>query len=137
MAFAPLRASCAASIGSLLLLCAGSAEAASPASIAGTWSVVGNQATGSLVIVQPSGSGTCRAISGTIFGSPIEGFYCPPTGRVVFARRLASGVPFQLYEGYVGRDGAVDRIGGTFIVWNASGGRLSNEGVDFNFSATK
>lgn len=116
----------------------GVAEAASPASIAGVWAASANQTLGALVIAQAAvPAGVCKSISGTIFGATIEGYYCSVTGRVVFARRLANGVPFQLYEGYVARDAAVDRIGGTFQVWNATGGRLSNEGVDFNFSATK
>lgn len=121
-----------------LLLGVGTAEAASPASIAGVWSATANQTLGALVIAQAAvPTGVCKAISGTIFGSTIEGYYCAATGRVVFARRLANGVPFQLYEGHVARDAAVDRIGGTFQVWNGAGGRLNNEGVDFNFSATK
>jgi hypothetical protein len=127
----------AVSAGLLSLLGPNPADAASPASIAGTWSATGNQATGSLVIAQASSTATCKPISGTIFGSTIEGFYCPATGRVVFARRLSSGIPFQLYQGQVARDAAVDRIGGTFVVWNAAGGGAANEGVDFNFSATK
>lgn len=118
---------------------AGTANAASPLNIAGNWSATGNQTLGNLSIFQAASAAVCKPISGSIFGgtSHIEGFYCPVTGRIVFARSTSGGIPFQLYEGYVARDGVVDRIGGTFQIWNASGGGLSNEGVDFNFSATK
>lgn len=127
----------ATGLGALSLLWIGAADAASPLSVAGTWAATGNQTLGSLVITQTANTAVCKPIIGSIFGSAIEGFYCPVTGRIVFARRTATGVPFQLYEGYVARDAAIDRIGGTFKIWNATGGGLSNEGVDFNFSATK
>ena len=46
--------------------------------------------------------------------------------------------PIQLYEGHVSPDAVIDRIGGSFIVWNAAGGGgVANEGVDYNFSAFK
>ena len=121
------------------LLGIGAANAASPASVAGSWSAVGNQTTGFLRIAQGASAAVCKPIAGSIFvaANSIQGFYCPVTGRIVFARRNAGGVPFQLYEGHVSRDGAIDRIGGSFLVWNAAGGGFANEGVDFNFSAAK
>lgn len=127
----------ATALGLLSLLWAGTADAAHPASVAGTWTATANQTIGALVIVQPASAATCKPISGTIFGSSIQGFYCPATGRIVFARRTAALVPFQLYGGNLARDGVVDRIGGTFLIWNSTGGGAANEGVDFNFSATK
>jgi len=115
------------------------ANAAHPTSVAGSWSAVGNQTTGKLSISQATSSAVCKAIRGFIFSTntAIEGFYCPVTGRIVFVRKTGAGVPFQLYEGHVSRDAAVDRIGGSLKVWNAAGGGLNNEGVDFNFSAFK
>lgn len=116
---------------------AGAANAASPLNVAGNWSATANQTLGALVIVQAASAAVCKPISGTIFGNSIEGYYCPVTGRIDFARKTGGGIPFQLYEGYVARDAVVDRIGGSFLIWNVSGGGMSNEGVDFNFSATK
>ncbi len=127
----------AIALGSMSLLWIGVANAAHPPSVAGVWAATANQTLGPLNIVQAVSANVCKPISGTIFGSSIQGFYCPVTGRIVFARRTAAGLPFQLYEGHVGRDAAIDRIGGSVLIWNTSGGGLANEGVDFNFSATK
>lgn len=127
----------ALALGSASLLGGTDAQAASPPSIAGNWSAVGNQAIGVLTIFQPFSLAVCKPISGFIFGSPIQGFDCPATGRIVFARTTAAGLPFQFYQGAVGRDAVVDRIGGTFSIWNGLGGGAANEGVDYNFSATK
>jgi hypothetical protein len=113
------------------------AQAAHPANITGGWTAIGNQTIGALNIVQAASAAVCKPIVGSIFGNSIQGYYCPVTGRIVFARRNAALVPFQMYEGHVSRDGAVDRIGGSFMVFNTSGGGQANEGVDFNFSATK
>jgi hypothetical protein len=126
-----------ATFGVLSLLWAGVAEAAHPVNVSGNWRATGNQTLGALIIVQAASAAVCKPISGTIFGNSIQGSYCPVTGRIVFARRTAALVPFQLYQGYVSRDAPVDRIGGTLMVWNALGGGFANEGVDFNFSATK
>ncbi len=124
--------------GFVSILGMGAVNAAHPPSVAGNWNATANQTLGALVIFQPANGAVCKPITGFIFGSSIEGFYCPVTGRLTFARRMAGGlVPFQLYEGHVSRDAAIDRIGGSFIVWNALGGGLPNEGVDFNFSATR
>jgi hypothetical protein len=46
-------------------------------------------------------------------------------------------VPFQVYEGHVSRDGRIDRMGGSFMIWNSLGGGAFNEGPDYNFSASK
>jgi hypothetical protein len=126
------------SASTLLALAANPAHAVHPPSVAGNWSAVGNQSSGALIIVQPASANTCKPISGTIFGSTLNGYYCPATGRLVFARN-AGAVPFQFYQGYVSRlqAGATMKIGGTFSIWNAAGGGFGNEGVDFNFSAFK
>jgi hypothetical protein len=130
---------CATALGALSLLWAGAAGAASPASVAGVWAATGNQTLGPLTINQAASLAECKPIRGSIFvaSNTILGFYCPETGRIVFMRHSSSGVAFQLYQGWVGRDAAVDRMGGAFHIWNALGGGLANEGPDFNFSATK
>lgn len=113
------------------------AYAAHPPVITGVWSLVANQSVGNIAINQLASAATCKPVTGNMFGNAIEGYYCPSTGRLVFARRTAAGVPFQLYQGYVSRDGAIDRIGGSFSIWNPAGGGLPNEGVDFPFLASK
>ena len=130
------------SLACLPLLFAEAATAASPPSIAGNWSGVSNQTGVTLNIIQFASAAVCKPIGGNMVGvlNAIQGYYCPVTGRIVFARRAVIGgvlTPFQFYEGHVSRDGVIDRIGGSFAVFNASGGGFANEGVDFNFSATK
>jgi len=124
-------------LGSILWLSMTPADAAHPLSIAGAWSATANRTLGALVISQGVNGAVCKPIRGTIFGSAIQGYYCPVVGRIVFARLNSSGVPFQFYEGHVSRDGTTDYIGGSFSIWNSSGGGFSDEGVDFNFSARK
>lgn len=128
---------CLISLGSIPLLCMAAANAAHPPSVAGNWAVTANQTLGGLVIVQAPSAAVCKPISGNIFGNPIQGNYCPVTGRIVFARQTGASLPFQLYQGHVSRDAAVDRIGGSFLIWNAAGGGFPDEGVDYNFSGTK
>lgn len=113
------------------------AEAAHPVSIAGTWSIVANQSAGSMTIAQASSSAVCKPVTGSILGSSLEGYYCPSTGRLVFARKGSANIPFQFYEAHVSRDASVDRLGGSFAVWNADGGGFTNEGVDYGFYGAK
>ena len=106
-----------------------------PASIAGTWSIVGNQTPGTLVINQPSSSLNCKPITGTIYGtSRIQAFYCPFSGRISFARIL-NGVAIQHYQGNLSQaiSGLPLRLGGTFSVINSTGGSPG----EYNFSGTK
>ena len=130
------------SLACLPLLLAEAATAASPTFIGGDWKGVSNQTAVTLNIIQFASIGVCKPIGGNMSGvvNAIQGYYCPVTGRIVFARRTVVGgvlTPFQFYEGHVSRDGVIDRIGGSFAVFNPSGGGFANEGVDFNFSATK
>ena len=124
-------------LGSLCFIFASAAEAAHPLSLTGNWSVVGNQNPGALVIIQLAGVTTCRIIRSTIYGSQIEGVYCPATGRIVFVRKTAAGLPFQHFSGSVSQDGLIDRIGGTMGIWNALGGSATIDGPDYNFSAAR
>ena len=130
------------SLACLPLLFAEAAKAAHPPSIAGVWNAIGNTAGGALAINQFASAAVCKPITGSMFGvaNAVQGYYCPVTGRIVFARRaLIGGVltPIQFYEGHVSRDGVIDRMSGSFAVFNGFGGGFANEGVDFNFSATK
>src|SRR5688500_11212578 len=87
-----------------------------PLSIAGTWRVVANQTSG-LLIINQVGAGVCKRIVGTIFGSPVEGSYCPGAGTVTFHRYLnAAKVANQFYQAQLSVDSAVDHMGGSFGV---------------------
>lgn len=124
----------AACFGSLLWASAAYADGW-PASVQGNWSVVANQSSGTLSITQPSSSLNCKPISGYIFAtsSTIQGFYCPASGRISFARRNSSGVPYQYYQGNLSQTGNTLRIGGSFAVFNSSGGSLG----EYSFYGTK
>jgi hypothetical protein len=101
-----------------------------PSSVQGTWSVVANQSTGTLSITQSTTPLNCKAISGSIFGGPIQGFYCPSTGRIVFVRKNSNGITVQYYQGNLSQTGSTLRIGGSFSSLDASFG-------EYSFYATK
>ncbi len=113
------------------------ALAAPPPNVLGQWSVIGNQTAGLLVINFQGAAGICRGITGTIYGiNPIEGFYCPVTGRIHFVRKNGgTNDTFQSWTGNVGDDAAIDRMGGTFVVSSSLGGG----GVfgEYNFQASR
>jgi hypothetical protein len=111
------------------------ALAAPPPSVVGNWTVVGNQSNGVLVIRSQAATGACRQIGGTIYGNPIEGFYCPSTGRIHFVRKAAAtNDTFQSWLGSVGEDGAaMDFMGGTFVVSMPAGGAFGQ----YNLSASR
>ena len=114
------------------------AYSAIPTNLTGIWFAAGNTTTGELEISQGATTdGYCFAITGFIFNDPIEGYYCQYSGHLVFARLGGNDVPFQVYDAVVSRDGTIDRLGGSFTVWNAAGGRLANEAVEFNFDASR
>ena len=103
-------------------------QSATPGNITGRWSAIANTSTGTLNITQ-SANGT---ISGTILGNPLQGYYNRSSRRIVFVR-IANGIPFQFYSGWISGNGL--GLGGQFNVWNLSDG--ASGGVDYNFSATK
>lgn len=104
-----------------------------PTSVAGNWSIVGNQSAGTLSITQPVSNLYCRPIYGTIYGNPIEGFYCPYSGRIGFVRKTPSGIAHQYYQGNLSQTGSTLRIGGNFGVFNSNGGSFG----EYSFYATK
>ncbi len=86
-----------------------------PASVAGTWSVLGNQSSGLLVITSQGGTGNCRPIAGTIYGNSIQGFYCPFSGRIHFLRKLpGTNTTFQVWAGNLSQLGTPLHTGGVF-----------------------
>jgi hypothetical protein len=116
-----------------------------PASVAGTWSVQGNQSAGALVITQFAGAAgsQCKPIRGTIYGADaIEGFYCPGSGRIAFLRKVgtaATAQTRQFWSGNLSQVANTLHIGGTFYaaphnnVSGTTGGSLG----EYNFSARK
>jgi hypothetical protein len=129
-----------------ILLAAGSAMADGwPASVAGDWSIVGNQHVGILTITQfPGAVGSqCKPIRGVIYGvDGIEGFYCPNSGRLAFLRYIgATNNPKQHWSGNLSQavHGQPLRIGGLFATFDhnnvvgTSGGSLG----EYNFYGVK
>jgi hypothetical protein len=115
-----------------------------PATVAGNWSVIGNQSIGTLSITQFAGAAgsQCKPIRGTIYTSPIEGFYCPGSGRLSFARRISAtnATVFQYWSGNLSQrvTSSPLRIGGSFAAFphnNVSGTTGGSLG-EYNFSAT-
>ena len=132
-------------LGTLLALSASFANTAMadgwPLSVLGSWSIIGNQHVGRLIIAAQAGVGQCRRITGMVYpgtavAHPIEGFYCPFSGRIQFVRKQpASNDTLQVWTGNVSQDGVVDRMGGTFTsVSSALGGGSLGE---YNFQGSK
>lgn len=116
-----------------------------PASVAGNWNVIGNNSIGTLSINQFAGAAgsQCKPIRGTIYTtSPIEGFYCPGSGRLSFSRRVSStnATVMQYWSGNLSQrvTNSPLRIGGSFAAFphnNVSGTTGGSLG-EYNFSAT-
>lgn len=85
-----------------------------PGSVVGNWSVLGNQSPGTLNITSQGSSGNCRPITGFIYGNnPIQGFYCPVTGRIQFLRKFPpSNVVGQVWTGNLSNVGSLLHMGG-------------------------
>jgi hypothetical protein len=133
-------------VGVVALLSAISAFADGwPASVTGTWNVVGNQSVGTLVLTQYVGAvgAQCKPIRGTIYGvDAVEGFYCPGSGRISFLRYSGATVtPKQHWSGNLSQlvAGQPLRIGGLFATFdhNNVSGTLGGSLGEYNFSATK
>lgn len=105
------------------------ASATPPSSVTGRFSIIGNQHSGFLDLGQSVGTAPCRAISGTIYpgtsvAGKVNGYYCPGTGRIAFARNNAFGVVIQTWVGNVSDvvSGLPIRMGGTFHALDAASG---------------
>jgi len=107
-----------------------------PASVMGNWSVTGNMSVGTLSITS-QGEATkskCPAIGGTIYGTTIQGFYCPGSGRIHFVRKLTNNTTIQAYTAQLSDAGTVLRMGGTHTSVDVFfGGNLG----EYNFQARK
>jgi hypothetical protein len=131
---------------SLALLAAPSAFADGwPASVTGTWTVVGNQSVGSLAINQFAGAAgsQCKPIRGTIYNvDAVEGFYCPGSGRISFLRYDGNTlVPKQHWSGNLSQlvAGQPLRIGGLFATFDHNNvvGALGGSLGEYNFWGVK
>lgn len=132
-------------LSTLVALSLGSASIAKadgwPISIVGNWNIIGNQHVGTLSIITQAAVGNCRRITGVVYpgtpvAHPIEGFYCPFSGRLQFVRKLpANNDTLQVWTGNVSQDGVIDRMGGTFTSVSAGlgGGSLG----EYNFQGAK
>ncbi len=135
-----LRHSLATALGMIGFLWAGMAAAAPPASVTGTWSILGNQTAGPLKITQSPAATQCKPIRGTIYTSdPVIGYYCPATGRIAFIRKNTRGAG-DVTQAWVGNVGAEvpnqrNRMGGTFHALDAGAG--SGELGEYNFQGEK
>jgi hypothetical protein len=128
-----------ATAAACLALSAGSAMAAWPTSVVGTWNAMANQSPLTLAITSQGTTGGCRAIAGTIAdtvggqSNTIQGFYCPSSGRLQFLRNNSStNDTFQVYTANVSITGTHLYIGGTFAE-DQQVGALG----EYNFSASK
>lgn len=124
--------------GMIGLLWAGMAAAAPPASVTGTWSIIGNQTAGPLKITQSAAATHCQPIRGTIYTSDaVLGYYCPATGRIAFIRKNAAGTVTQAWVGNVGAvaPNQPNRMGGTFHALDAGAG--SGDLGEYNFQGQK
>lgn len=97
-----------------------------PTSVVGTWNVRANQTVGTMHITFQSPVGNCRQILGDIFGNPIQGFYCPFSGRIHFLRKDgANNDTIQDYSANLSQNGATNFMTGLFASDGGSFGEYS------------
>ena len=113
-----------------------------PASVAGTWSVIGNQSPGTLSMTRfPGLAGSqCKPIRGTIYTTDnVEGFYCPNSGRISFVRYVGTSTnPRQFWSGNLSQTGQTLRIGGlvAVVVHDNTQGTVGGSLGEYNFQAS-
>lgn len=119
----------------------GLAAAAPPESVVGTWLMQNNQTEEQLVITNQGGPGspagdTCREIIGAFGIAPMQGFYCPDTGRIhMLHKNVSTKAVVRVFTGNLSDSvtGHPDRIGGTMTVVNIAFGPFG----EYSFSASK
>jgi len=119
---------------------AGIAAAERPVNIGGTfWTVQINRDVVQLAITTQGGPGapgasTCRHINGEIGIAPVQGWYCPLTGRIHFLHNnVNSGATVRTFSGYISDQvpGQPLFMSGTMTVNAIAFGDLG----EYNFSA--
>lgn len=115
--------------GTIALVWGSLATALPLGSVSGRWSIIGNQHVGFLNLTQGAAPTPCKPLNGTIYpGTPVShavrGYYCPPTGRIAFARKNAAGVVIRTWVGNVSDvvAGLPHRMGGTFHALDPAAG---------------
>lgn len=105
-----------------------------PLSVVGTWSVLGNFSPGVLSISAQDNSGQCQFITGTIYGDPVQGFYCPGSGRIQLIRkRRDNNDTVQVWTGNLSQASSTLHMAGTFTAVDNGGGSLG----EYSFNADK
>ncbi|MBV8358524.1 MAG: hypothetical protein JO189_11385 [Deltaproteobacteria bacterium] len=120
-------------------LFAGSAMAAYPTSIAGTWTAQANESPWTIEISQPSTTGIWNQITGTFGSRELVGIYCPVTGRFYFVveDQPTSNAAVQEYSGNVSNTGSTIFMSGVFgTVIPVQGQGFPGGAIgEYNFSA--
>lgn len=121
MKFAKHKLAFAAAASLAGVICVGTASAAPPASVVGTWTLLTNQVYGQLIVTNQGAAATpdpCKVILGTVNGAYMNGWYCPATGRIHFYHKNnVTKLPIKVYDGYVADQvtGSPDSIAGTYV----------------------
>jgi hypothetical protein len=123
------------------LFVSGAASAAPPPTVVGTWSILIDQTYTTLTIDSQGGGGgpggsVCRVILGSLGIAPVNGYYCPGSGRVHFLHKnVSSGVTVRDFTGSVTAATANSpaQMAGTFNVVNVAFGPFG----EYPFSATR
>ncbi len=82
-----------------------------PVSVVGNWSMWTNQS-GTTLSITAQSIGDCQQLTGSIYGSPIVGYYCPYSGRIHFLNIGATWS--QDYNGNVSQVGSTLQMGGIY-----------------------
>ncbi len=127
--------------GLALALAASIASAAPPSSVIGPWMILADQTYTTLEITNQGAAGSpggsaCRVVLGNLGVSPINGYYCPETGRIHFLHRNPStNVVVRTFTGSVSdaTSDAPGHIAGTMDVLNIGLGKFG----EYPFSGSK
>jgi len=98
----------------------------------GTWTFLYNQFGDDLVVSAQTDTGRgCQTITGNFVSStggtnPFTGFYCPSTGRIIFARlRPTTQQLYIVFEGNLADRGKVDKMAGTYADFSGNNSESS------------
>jgi hypothetical protein len=128
------------SIAAACAFAAAAAQAAPPASLAGTtWTLQINRESSTQLVILTQGAGAggtepCRTIQGTVGIAPMVGWYCPGSGQFFMRHNnIATGVTVRSFLGIVSDEliGQPLYMGGTAQINDKAFGLLG----ETNFSA--
>jgi hypothetical protein len=100
----------------------------------GSWSIDANGVVGTPVLNPPSATGD---LTGTMFGSSINGYYNSTTQKITIMRVSTPGdfSTVQIFTGYLFHTGTRNDLAGSFLAFNGTGGSASES--DFGWFAIK